>query len=189
MSYTSEPEDLQLTDYAGVLRRRWWVILACAIIGLLASVGYLKAAHKVYTATTSVYVTATSGTTNQVANGRTTGAVNLDTQAQVVQSSAVAQAAAKLMHATDTIPQLLGRVSVAVPANSQVLAISCEASTPVKAANCAQAFAQAYLSYSRTTTTASVNSQISALQSRIASLQSSSAKLSIETANLPTNSS
>jgi capsular polysaccharide biosynthesis protein len=185
----SGPEDLQLIDYTGVLRRRWWVILACAIIGLLAGAGYLKAAHKVYTATASVYVTSNSGTTNQVANGRTTGAVNLDTQAQVVQSSAVAQAAAKLMHATDTIPRLLGRVSVAVPANSQVLAISCQASTPVKAASCAQSFAQAYLSYSSATTAASVNSQISALQSRISALQSSSAKLTIEAASLPVNSS
>src|SRR6266487_4343485 len=70
MSYTSEPEDLQLTDYAGVLRRRWRVILACAITGLLAGAGYLHAAHKVYTATASVYVTATSGTTNQVVSGR-----------------------------------------------------------------------------------------------------------------------
>jgi uncharacterized protein involved in exopolysaccharide biosynthesis len=189
MSYTSAPEDLQLADYVGVLRRRWWVILACAVIGLLAGVGYLTAAHKVYTATASVYVTATSGTANQVANGRTTGAVNLDTQAQVVQSSAVAQAAAKLMHATDTIPQLLGRVSVAVPANSQVLAISCRASTPVKAAACAQSFAQAYLAYTAATTTATAKSQIAALQSRIGALQSASAKLAVEVASLPDNSS
>ena len=189
MSYTSEPEDLQLTDYAGVLRRRWRVILACAITGLLAGAGYLHAAHKVYTATASVYVTATSGTTNQVANGRTTGAVNLDTQAQMVRSSAAALAAAKMMHATDTIPQLLDRVSVAVPANSQVLVISCQASTAAKAASCAQSFAQAYLSYSRTTTTASVNSQISALKSRIADLESASAKLTIEASSLPANSS
>jgi capsular polysaccharide biosynthesis protein/MinD-like ATPase involved in chromosome partitioning or flagellar assembly len=189
MSYTSRPEDLQLIDYAGVLRRRWWLILVITVAGTLAGAGYLQAAHKVYTATASVYVTATSGTTNQVANGRTTGAVNLDTQAQVVQSSAVAQAAAKLMHATDTVPQLLGRVSVAVPANSQVLAISCQASTPDKAASCAQSFAQAYLSYSSAATTASVNSQISVLQSKINGLQSASAKLTVAAANLPLNSS
>jgi capsular polysaccharide biosynthesis protein len=188
MSYTSGPEDLQLIDYTGVLRRRWWLILTCAVIGMLVGIAYLKAVHKVYTSTASVYVTATSGTTNQVAAGRTTGAVNLDTQAQVVQSSSVAQAAAKMMHATDSIPQLLGRVSVAVPANSQVLAISCQASTPAKAAACAQSFAQAYLNYSRATTTASVNSQLSALQSRISSLESASAKLSIEASSLPTNS-
>jgi uncharacterized protein involved in exopolysaccharide biosynthesis/MinD-like ATPase involved in chromosome partitioning or flagellar assembly len=189
MTYKSGPEDLQLVDYVGVLRRRWWIILAVAVIGAAAAAGYFKTAHKVYTATASVYVTATSGTVNQVANGRTTGAVNLDTQAQVVQSTAVAQAAAKLMHGTDPVSQLVTRVSVAVPANSQVLAISCEASTGAKAASCAQSFAQAYLSYSTATTTATAKSQISVLQSRISSLQSASAKLTVEVASLPENSS
>ncbi len=145
-------------------------------------------AHKVYTATTSVYVTATSGTTNQVANGRTTGAVNLDTAAQLVQSASVAQAAAKLMHATDSVQQLISRVSVTVPANSQVLSISCQASSAVGAATCAQSFARAYLTYTSASTTASVNAQISALQSRISALESNSAKLTIEVASLPTNS-
>ena len=153
------------------------------------AVGYFKAAHKVYTATASVYVTATSQTANQVASGRTTGAVNLDTEAQVVQSATVAQAAAKLMHGTATLPQLINRVNVTVPANSQVLAISCQASSPDKAATCAQSFAQAYLTYKRTSTTASAKSQISALQSRISSLESASAKLIVEAASLPDNSS
>ena len=181
-------EDLQLADYTGVLRRRWWIILAAALIGTVAAVGYLNIAHKVYSATASVYVTATSGTANQVANGRTTGTVNLDTQAQVVQSATVAQAAAKLIHSTDTVPQLIDRVNVAVPPNSQVLAISCQASSAVKAATCAQSFAQAYLTYSAASTTAAAKSQIAALQSRIGSLESASAKLTVEAASLPANS-
>jgi uncharacterized protein involved in exopolysaccharide biosynthesis/Mrp family chromosome partitioning ATPase len=189
MSYTSGPEDLQLADYVGVLRRRWWIILAIAVIGTAAAAGYFKSAHKVYTATASVYVTATSGTANQVAGGRTNGTVNLDTQAQVVQSATVAQAAAKLMHSTDTVSQLASRVSVAVPPNSQVLVISCQASTAVKAATCAQSFAQAYLTYSTASTTAAATSQISALQSRISALESASAKLTVAVASLPDNSS
>ena len=189
MSYTSGPEDLQLADYLGVLRRRWWIILVIAVIGTAGGVGYLKTAHKVYTATASVYVTATSGTANQVSGGRTTGTVNLDTQAQVVQSATVAQAAAKLMHSTDTVSQLINRVSVAVPPNSQVLAISCQASTGVKAAACAQSFAQAYLTYSTASATAAAKSQISALQSRIGSLESASAKLTVAVVSLPDNSS
>jgi capsular polysaccharide biosynthesis protein/MinD-like ATPase involved in chromosome partitioning or flagellar assembly len=182
-------EDMQLADYTGVLRRRWWIILAAALIGTAAGVGYLMTANKVYTATASVYVTATSGTVNQVSGGRTTGTVNLDTQAQVVQSATVAQAAAKLIHSTDTVPQLINRVSVTVPANSQVLAISCQASSAVKAATCAQSFAQAYLTYSTASTTAAAKSQIAALQSRIGSLESASAKLTVEVASLPDNSS
>jgi uncharacterized protein involved in exopolysaccharide biosynthesis len=98
MSHAPEGDDLQLADYAGVLRRRWWLVVVFAVIGILGSIGYYAKAHKVYVATASVYVTATSATANQVADGRTSGAVNLDTEAQVVQSATVAQAAAKLMH-------------------------------------------------------------------------------------------
>jgi capsular polysaccharide biosynthesis protein/Mrp family chromosome partitioning ATPase len=188
MTRTPAPEDLHVSDYVGVLRRRWWLVLAVTLLGTLGGLGYLKVAHKVYTATATVYVTATSGTANQVANGRTTGTVNLDTQAQVVQSATVAQAAARLMHATDSVPQLLSRVSVAVPANSQVLSISCQAATPAGAAACAQSFAQAFLAYTGASTTATLNAQLSTLQSRISALQSNSAKLTVEVASLPGNS-
>lgn len=188
MSYTSGPEDLQLADYLGVLRRRWWIIALAAVIGAAGGIGYVKTAHKVYTATASVYVAATAGTANQVAGGRTSGAVSLDTQAQVVQSATVAQAAATLMHSSQTVPQLVSRVSVAVPANSQVLEISCQDSSSGGAATCAQSFARAYLDYSTASTTASVKSQLAALQSRIGALESASAKLTVEVASLPANS-
>lgn len=189
MRYESGPEDPRLADYADVLRHWWWIVAVVAIIGTAAAAGYLRAAPKAYTASASVYVTATSASVNQVANGRTTGAVNLDTQAQVVQSTAVAQAAARLMHATDPVARLLSQVSVTVPANSQVLLISCEARAAVRAASCAQAFAQAYLTYTAASATAAATSQLSALQSRISSLQSTSAKLTIELSSLPASSS
>jgi uncharacterized protein involved in exopolysaccharide biosynthesis/MinD-like ATPase involved in chromosome partitioning or flagellar assembly len=180
---------MRLADYTGTLRRRWWLILAVAIIATVGAAGYFKTAHKVYTATASVYVTApSSGTAGQVANSRTTSTVNLDTEAQVVQSATVAQAADKLMHSTDNVQRLLSRVSVTVPANSQVLSISCEASSADGAASCAQAFAQAYLNYSSDSTTASIKSQLSTLQSNISTLESGSAKLKVAIANLPDNS-
>jgi succinoglycan biosynthesis transport protein ExoP len=164
---------MRLADYTDVLRRRWWLILLVAFIATVGAAGYFKVAHKVYTAAASVYVTASSsGTAGQVANSRTTSTVNLDTEAQVVQSATVAQAADKLMHSTDNVQKLLHRVSVTVPANSQVLSISCEASSPDGAASCAQAFAQAYLNYSSNSTTASLKSQIRTLQSNIAGLES-----------------
>jgi capsular polysaccharide biosynthesis protein len=189
MSNTSGPEDLQFVDYGGVLRRRWKLIVAGVLVGTLGAVGYYALAHKVYTATASVYVTATAGTANQVANGRTTGAVSLDTEAQIVQSVAVAQAAAKLMHATETPQQILKRLSVTVPANSQVLSISCQAGSPRGAATCATSFAKAYLNYISARTTSVVKDQILVLQNKINSLQSTSAKLSVEIASLPSNSS
>jgi polysaccharide biosynthesis transport protein len=189
MSHAPEGDDLQLADYAGVLRRCWWLIVVFAVVGILGSAGYYAKAHKVYVATASVYVTATSATANQVADGRTSGAVNLDTEAQVVQSATVAQAAAKLMHSPAPLQKLIGRVSVTVPANSQVLLISCEAGSADGSATCAQSFAQAYLTYTATSTTSAANSQISSLQSKISALEAASAKLSVEVGSLPSNSS
>lgn len=188
MSQALEGDDLQLADYASMIRRRWWLIVVFAIIGAVGGAGYYQLSHKVYIATASVYVTATSATVNQVAGGRTSGAVNLDTEAQVVQSATVAQAAARLMHSTDSLPQLINRVSVTVPANSQVLLISCEAGSADDSATCAQSFARAYLTYTATSTTATANSQISTLQSKISALESASAKLSVAVGSLPTNS-
>jgi Mrp family chromosome partitioning ATPase len=86
------------------------------------------------------------------------------------------------------VRNLLARVSVTVPANSQVLSVSCEASSPDAAASCAQAFAQAYLNYSSDSTSASIKSQITTLQSNIGTLESDSAKLKVAIANLPANS-
>ena len=54
MNHAPGHDDLQLADYTGVLRRRWWLIFALAVIGLLASVGFFKTSHKVYIATASV---------------------------------------------------------------------------------------------------------------------------------------
>jgi capsular polysaccharide biosynthesis protein len=188
MSQTAGPDDFQAVDYAGLFRRRWWVVLALTLIGVAAGLGYLKLAQKVYTATASVYVTAASTTANQVANGRTSGTVNLDTEAQIVRSTAVMQAAAKLMHSSESLPHLTAQVSVTVPPNSQVLSIGCQQSSAGAAASCAESFAKAYLSYSTASTTAKLNNQISALQSRVSALQSDSAKLTSEMAILPANS-
>jgi uncharacterized protein involved in exopolysaccharide biosynthesis/Mrp family chromosome partitioning ATPase len=179
---------MQLADYTGVLRRRWWLVVAVAVIGTLGGIGYFKTAPKAYTATASVYVTASSGNANQVTGGRTTGTVNLDTEAQIVQSATVAQAAAKLMHVPANLPQLVKQVGVTVPANSQVLSIACQGSSAAAAADCAQSFAEAFLDYSSSSSTASLKSQISALQSNINTLQSDSARLTVEISNLPHNS-
>ena len=148
MSVSPVPESFEFADYLGVLRRRWLVVVVFTCLGLAAAGAYVAIAHKEYTATASVNVTATGSAGSQngaVAGGRTSSAVNLDTEAQIVQSSTVAAMAARAIHATVTPTALAARVSVAVPPNSSVLQISCRAATPPKAAACANAFAAAYL--------------------------------------------
>jgi len=190
MSNSGGPDQFEPVDYLGVLRRRWWVWIGVTIVCVLGALAYLKLAPKTYSASTSVYVTPTAAGqgNNQLANSRTSGAaVNLDTEAVVVKSGQVAQIAAKALNSPLSPGALAAQVTVAVPPNSEVLQISCSAGNPLAAADCAQAFAKAYLQNRDTQAAQSINDQLKALQSKIASLQKTAAGLSAQIASLPSN--
>src|SRR5690242_16494633 len=147
MNPVQRPDSFEAADYVGVLRRRWWIIVVAACLGLVGAFAYVTVAPKSYTATASVNVNPTAADqSNAVAGSRTNGAtVNLDTQAQVVTSTAVATLAGKTMNSPLTPYKLSQQVSVTVPPNSSILNITCKASTPGDAATCANDFAKAYL--------------------------------------------
>ena len=189
MSEPGQPYSPELGDYFAAVRRRWWFVLVLAVVGLALGAAYAKLAPKTYQSTASVYVTATGTTANQLANSRTAaGTVNLDSEAQVAQSAQVALMAGKVMHSTLSPQALAKQVNVTVPANSQVLLISCQAGSATGAATCAQAFAHAYLQYTSATTSQSLKSQLSALQDRINGLQKQAGKLTSAIASLPVGS-
>ena len=191
MSVSQVPESFEFADYLGVLRRRWLVVVVFTCLGLAAAGAYVAIAHKEYTATASVNVTATGSAGSQngaVAGGRTSSAVNLDTEAQIVQSSTVAAMAARAIHATVTPTALAARVSVAVPPNSSVLQISCRAATPPKAAACANAFAAAYLQNRSASAAAATKAQLGIVRGQINSLQRRVAQLNSQINVLPLNS-
>ena len=189
MNPTQRPDSFELADYTGVLRRRWWIILGGACLGVLAGLAYLQVSPKSYTATAAVYVTATGADqTSQLANSRTGGSVNLDTEAQIVTSSTVGTIAAKQLHSPLTPWALSKQVSVTVPPNSSILDIACDASSAKGAADCAEAFATAYLQNRAASSTATLNSQVSNLQSKLDSLQKSVTALNAKASSLPSNS-
>ena len=90
----SRPADV--SHYLGVFRRHWWIALIATGAGLGAGVALTKALPKTYESSASVLVQALDQDTN-AQGGRTKGAVNLDTEAQLVRSGAVATGAAKLL--------------------------------------------------------------------------------------------
>ena len=190
MNPVQRPDSFEAADYMGVLRRRWWIVLALTIVGLVAAFAYVTVAPKAYTATASVNVVPTAADqTNPVAGSRTNGAtVNLDTEAQVVQSTTVATIAAKMMHSPLTPWALDQQVNVTVPPNSSILDISCKASTPAGAATCANDFAKAYLQNRSTTATNYINQQLQKLQKKINGLNQAQAALRTKIGSLPANS-
>jgi capsular polysaccharide biosynthesis protein len=190
MNAVQQPDSVEAADYIGVLRRRWWIVLVCTIIGLVAAFGYVTVAPKTYTATATVNVVPTAADqSNVVAGSRTSGAtVNLDTEAQVVQSTTVAVIAGRTMHSPLTAWALAQQVNVTVPPNSSILDISCKASTPEGAAACANAFAKAYLQNRSQSATNYINQQLVALQKKITGLNQAKTALTTKLSSLPKNS-
>jgi capsular polysaccharide biosynthesis protein len=177
-------------DYTALLRRRWRIVVALTCVGLVGAFGYIKVTPAAYSATAVVYVAPTGAAhNNQVADSKTTSAVNLDTEAQLVTSGAVAGTAGHLMHSTQTPSQLAKQIAVTVPPNTQVLDVSCTASSGAKAAACANAFAQGYLLNRRSSATSWLNAQINALQDKVNALQQPVATLKTEISALPPKSS
>jgi capsular polysaccharide biosynthesis protein len=191
MTASQEADSLEFADYLGVLRRRWLIVLVLACVGILAAGAYIVQSPKAYTATATVNVTATGTAQSQggaVAGGRTSNAVNLDTESQIVKSSTVGAIAARNLHSPLTLTALLAHVSVAVPANSSILQISCEAKSPKQAAACANAFAAAYLQNRSATAAGTTNAQLKTVRNQLTSLEKSTTRLNLQIRSLPVNS-
>jgi capsular polysaccharide biosynthesis protein/Mrp family chromosome partitioning ATPase len=165
MERSPQPDSFELSDYVAVLRRRWWIVVLAGLVGLAAAAAYTVLTPATYTSTATVYVRAMSTDARQ-ASSKNTGGVDLDTEAQFVQSASVASLAKQKMNSSQSVTSLLSRVSVTVPANSQVLQISCTGSKATAAAQCANAFAAAYLQNRSAAANDLIQTQLSALQQR-----------------------
>jgi len=190
MSSSQQPGPVAAVDYTGVLRRRWWVVAACAVVGLIGAAAYVVVAPKTYTATATVFVKTTGADVGDgITGNRTSGAlVNLDTEAQLVKSGTVAAIAGRSMHSSLTSYELAKQVTVTVPPNSQVLTIACDAPTGAGAATCANAFAAAYLQNRSATATSVLSVQIKTLAGKVGGLEKSMAKLNTAIGGLAKNS-
>ncbi|GAA1762410.1 Wzz/FepE/Etk N-terminal domain-containing protein [Streptomonospora arabica] len=137
-----------LAHAAATLRRRWRLVAACALAGPLLASGALLAVPPTYTSTTAVHVrpTGVPEITGERA-GRTNGEVNLDTEAQIVQSAEVTAAAAERIGPGADPVELRREVEVSVPPNSSVLRISAPGPDPAEARRASAALAGAYLDY------------------------------------------
>jgi len=160
-------------DYAGFFRRQWQVVALGALAGLILGLGALQVLPPQYTATASVLVQSVGNQTDiNVVNGRTTGDVNLDTEAQLVRSTPVATRAQGLL-GVDTGPTALAKkVSVTVPPNTNVLRIHFTGRSPTSAAAGAHAFAQAYLANRAASAKADLDQQSREIEKHIRVLES-----------------
>lgn len=192
MSIVQRPDSFEVADYAGVLRRRWRIVLALTLVGLVGAFAYVTVAPKIYAATAAVFVTATgaSSSAGQATGSRATGGgqVNLDTEAQIVTSGTVASIAGHILKSPLKPYKLSSEVTVAVPPNSQILDITCSTSTGPGAAACANAFANAYLQNRSANASATISGQLKSLSDKVAGLDKTISTLTNKIKSLPATS-
>jgi uncharacterized protein involved in exopolysaccharide biosynthesis/Mrp family chromosome partitioning ATPase len=163
----SRPADV--SHYLGIFRRHWWIALVATSAGLGGGAALTHALPKVYESSTAVLVQALDQDTN-ASGGRTKGAVNLDTEAQLVGSGAVATKAAALLRTPRSPIDLAKDVSVEVPANTTVLVINFKGGTPQESQSGSHAFAEAYLRNRQETAQDGLNQQIKTLNVKVKQL-------------------
>jgi Mrp family chromosome partitioning ATPase/capsular polysaccharide biosynthesis protein len=174
----TRPASYDLADYLGMLRRHWWVIGLLLVAGIGGAGLIAHEQPRVYESSTSVLVTPTGVSGANAAGGRTSGTINLDTEAQLVLSTDIATGAQKLLKVTTPPDQLAINVTVTVPANTTVLVITYSAGTPREAQAGSHAFAIAYLQNRQTTAQADLTTQISALDAKVRAYSDSLSQLS-----------
>lgn len=188
MTVHASTDSFEIGDYIGVFRRRIWVVLAFACAGLLLSTAYTVVHHKSYTATASVYVNSNAANATALVGGRTSGAINMDNEAQIVQSDTVASLVAKKLGKVTSLGALIKQVTVSVPPNTTVLQISCSQGSAVRASKCAQDFANSYLVSRQATAESKINSDLKQEEGRAAPLEAQAVALQDKINSLPSSS-
>lgn len=128
------------------IKRGWLPLLLGVIVGLVAGLALQNRQTPTYSSSTLVLVLDPGvANTTTVTGARTTGSVNLDTESNLVTSTAVMTETRSLLRTKDPLTTIAARVSVSVPPNSGLLKITYQASTPKLAQAGAKAVATAYL--------------------------------------------
>jgi len=158
-------------QFFAILRRHWFALLACVLLGVLASAAMLASTAKTYQSTAVVDITPTLPTNSGSSNSN--NGVNTITEAKIATSSSVAADAAQRIGFAGTPDDLVQHVNVTSPLSSQVLNITFSSSSAQGAARGANAFANAYLDYRRATAQADLQLRISRISDQVATLQGS----------------
>jgi capsular polysaccharide biosynthesis protein len=159
----------------GSSRWRIWLSLfaavLCVALGGLGGFAFHKKAPVEYRASTTLLVLPTAaGLDSSVAGNRSQTDVQIATEAELLRSSLVADAASKLLKGALSSKALLKNSAVTAPPNSQVLMVSLVAGTRTLARDGSMALAQAYLSQRNAGAQAQLDGTVKSLETQVADL-------------------
>jgi polysaccharide biosynthesis transport protein len=171
---TNQPA-LTSAYYLSVLRRRRRIVIACALIGALLGALYVVSRPSGYTSSASVVIRPVTTTPFENPNQQAVSAV---TEQSVMASTVVAQRAAGIIGRSADPEDILKHLTVTNPTDTSVLTATFRASSPEKARQGAQAFADSYLDYRQSQYDATKDRTLASIDAQLATLRDSSAAAS-----------
>jgi polysaccharide biosynthesis transport protein len=180
-----EREAPTLADYTAIIVRRWRVVVATALVFMLLGALYSLKGGATYTSNASLVIRSIQSDPFGEARIEDVGA---NTQAKVLDSTVVANTVAKRLKLDRDAKDLVNRLTVENPIGTLILNITFSASTPERARDGAQAFAQAYLDYRRATAEQTKKRTLERLTGQATELNSSLGEAVAEIAANPVGS-
>jgi len=187
LSVPGQNVDVQPIRLGEVVRSNLWIIVLTALVGLGLGIGASTQLEPQSTATAKILLTPLEGNPFYPSS-RGEQLVNLETEAQALRSTQVAELAKAAIPSDTTPAELLGRVDVSVPVNTQILEVSYTAGQNDAAKAGAQAFADKYLEYRQTNATTLIDEQVANLDQQIETVSSQLTEQSNSLSTLPENS-
>lgn len=162
---------MDLRDYLNVIRARKWVIIQAVILVTLTAVGVSLLQTPVYHGEARVLVSDrdTGAAIFGTAIGELSGAPErgLQTQVQLMQLRPLAETVVRKLGLQEAPEDLLRHVNVSAIGQTNVVTIVAEDGDPVRAAKIANAMADAYVEWSRTSKRESIKNAADEVQRRL----------------------
>jgi len=171
--------------------RRWLRIvlaLLCVALGGLGGLAVHRTLPTEYTASVTLLVLPTAtGLDSSVAGSRSAAEVQIETEAELLQSAQVAAAASERLDGTVSARDLLRNSSLVVPPNSQVLVVSLSSTTPERARDGSMALAVSYLDRRAGQAADEIATVVESLESQLGDLTDRLKETSAALADVPTD--
>lgn len=133
---------MELRDYLTILRKRWLVIVAATIVGLVIAGAVSLLLPKQYTASTQIFVsTAQSDNVTDLSTGNTFAQQRVKSYVTLVTSSRVLQPVITQLGLTETEDQLAEQITATAATNTVILEVSVTDRSPAQATAIASAVA------------------------------------------------
>ncbi|WP_082622961.1 polysaccharide biosynthesis tyrosine autokinase [Terrabacter sp. Root85] len=139
---------MELQDYLNVIRKRWMIIAAVALVTLGLTAAYTTLAPRSYSSSTRFFVQTTSDdTTSSLQQGNTFTQSRVKTYAQVLTDPTVLQPVIDAVGIDSTTDKLGDRITASIPLETGLIDVTVTAPSPQQAQQVAAAIGKVFPPY------------------------------------------